>query len=159
MYVSLFQLTDCPYLLACFDTTRRSTLDAVLQHYHSYKQHLNRTIPPQLALLIGCKRDRRADSEVTVDEADERASEAGLAGYVEVSAATGDGVEELFERVARHVADRHDEQNVSKRAPPRAAEADDEQDEVESPHEHRHVQAQPQPHQSRELNADDSDDD
>ena len=146
------QLTECPYVLACFDSTRRSTLDTVLQHYQSYKQHLNPAHPAQLALLVGCKSDRRADSEVTADECDERASEAGLVGYVECSAATGDGVEELFERVARHVAERHDDHSDAKRAGRGA-----EEEESESPRTHTHARAQPP--QSRELNADDSDDD
>ena len=146
------QLIDCPYVLACFDTTRRSTLDTVLQRYQSYKQHLQPNHPAQLALLVGCKSDRRADGEVTADEADEKASEAGMAGYVECSAATGDGVEELFERVAKHVADRHDEHSADKRL-----ERSSDEDEGETRHERMSEQAQPK--QSRELSADDSDDD
>ena len=144
-------------MLVCFDTTRRSTLDAVLQQFHSYKQHLSPAHPPQLALLVGCKSDRRADSEVTADDCEERASEMGLVGYVECSAATGDGVEELFERVARHVADRYDAQNVSKRV--EHPSSDDEEASPREPAQAQEQQPPPPPQQSRELNADDSDDD
>ena len=150
-------LAECPYVLACFDTTRRSTLDAVLERYKSYKQHLTPPASPQLALLVGCKSDRRADAEVTSDEGEEQASEAGLAGYVECSAATGDGVEELFERVARHVAEQHDSHSADRHDRHGAGQQEEDGEDGASPHQRTRTKAQPK--QSRELSADDSDDD
>ena len=148
-------MTECPYLLACFDTTRRATLDSALARYKSYKQSLTPHTPPQLALLVGLKSDRRADADVSGEEVEERAAAEGMGGYVECSAATGDGVEELFERVARHVA----EQAEKKRGVAAKAAATNvaRDEESESPRED--VDAGERVQQSRQMSADDSDED
>ena len=96
-------MTDTPYILACFDLTRKATLLSACAWFAAYQKAL--TLPFEAGVLVGCKADRRADAEVTVEEAQQRADTLGL-HYVEVSAANGDGVEKAFEKLAQHVSDR-----------------------------------------------------
>ena len=98
-------LTDCPYVLACFDVTRRPSFLSVSSHLSAYRTSL--AVPFEFGLLIACKADRRADAEVTAEEAQAKADELGLS-FIEVSAANGDGVEKAFERVARQVSERYE---------------------------------------------------
>jgi 50S ribosomal subunit-associated GTPase HflX len=86
--------------------TRRSTLLSACAAFSSYKQHLL-GCNFEAGVLVACKADRRSEAEVSEEEGRERAAELGL-DYIETSAANGDGVESVFEKIAAQVASRHE---------------------------------------------------
>ena len=95
------QLRDIPYLLACFDLSRRGSLQSVCSAFSSYKAALTGCSFAG-GLLVGCKADRKAEAEVGEEEARDRAGQLGLQ-YVETSAANGEGVEAVFLKLAEQV--------------------------------------------------------
>ena len=82
--------------LVCYDITAKATFEALDGWLNEVSLHVG-TIP---RLLVGTKADLAADREVPRAHAEAYAREKGL-HYIETSAKTGQGVEQMFLSLAR----------------------------------------------------------
>lgn len=93
-------------LVVCFDVTNRSSFlsDAtdfchVLNRSQYHKQQPGKGAKAPVIFIVGCKCEDSANRAVTTREAQAFAAEKGLL-YTETSAKTGEGICDLFEKVA-----------------------------------------------------------
>jgi small GTP-binding protein len=86
--------------LICFDLARRASFDSVKD---KWVPELAKHAPGTPFLLVGCKADLRDTREATVttEEAGELVKEIKAARYLECSAKTGQGLDEVFTQAVR----------------------------------------------------------
>lgn len=101
---------DSNVILICFSIDSPDTLDNVLEKWISEVLHFCQGVP---IILVGCKADLRNDGEtierlrqqqqqpVTTSEGEAVAQKIGAAEYLECSARTGQGVQQVFEAATR----------------------------------------------------------
>ncbi|MDH5404478.1 MAG: GTP-binding protein, partial [Candidatus Heimdallarchaeota archaeon] len=80
-----------------FDLTQKETLDNIPNWY-------NETIfeePDQFTVLVGTKKDLSTRRQVTKEEAETLSKQLNCKFYTEVSALTGEGVNELFMKISK----------------------------------------------------------
>ena len=86
---------DATVALVVFDVTNRDTFDNVSKWVREA-----RDVEPSLAIiLVGNKVDLTLERDVSEKEAEALVARLNLAGYVETSARTGQGINELFKKV------------------------------------------------------------
>jgi small GTP-binding protein len=85
----------CGFLV--YDISRQDTFHKVEEWLEELRQNAGPEIP---IVLVGNQKDLDAEREVSVKEAQEFATREGLDWFVETSAKTGEGVEQLFVRTA-----------------------------------------------------------
>lgn len=88
--------------LLLFDTTRMSTLENLEEWVK-----ICRTNDPELPILfVGTKIDLVAERSVTEEAARSYLAPLGLFDYIEVSALTGENVDEVFQRMVQKITSR-----------------------------------------------------
>ena len=90
---------DVQATLFIFDLTSHSSFESIDFYWDDFHQ-FSETAQKTYRVLIGNKTDLAANREVSREEAERWAGKWGVE-YVETSAMTGEGVEGLFEKVAR----------------------------------------------------------
>ena len=76
-------------------------LDSYLHLQHWFSEIKNQSEPDALIFLVGNKKDREEDREVSASKGEAFAKEKQLNGFFETSAKTGEGVHETFVDAAK----------------------------------------------------------
>ena len=97
------------FALVVFDLTDRASFVNTARWF----EDLNEKAPAGLkTVLVGNKKDLVSDRQVDYDEGVEAAAKSGAEFYYEVSALTGDGIMDLFVKVAELVQEKAPEQET-----------------------------------------------
>jgi small GTP-binding protein len=95
LHINRMYYRDSHGVFFVFDVGDRKTFEKVDFFWEDFKEYENPE-RPAIKILVGNKSDKGKDREVTRQQAEELAVRYGVQ-YVESSAKTGDGVQQLFE--------------------------------------------------------------
>ena len=102
LHINRMYYRDSDGVFFVFDIGDRKTFEKVDFFWEDFKEYEN-SERPAVKLLVGNKSDRMKEREVTRQQAEEMAARYGVQ-YVETSAKTGDGVQQLFESLVSRLA-------------------------------------------------------
>lgn len=98
LHINRMYYRDSDGVLFVFDVGDRKTLDKVDFFWGDFKEYENEE-RPAVKFLVGQKSDKTREREVSRQQAEEVAARYGVQ-YLETSAKTGDGVQQLFDVLA-----------------------------------------------------------